>query len=246
MARLTPTEAIALVFGGLGATLETESGDPIPVQATGTKGARVWATAPRLQVAQGISLRGRIVSPHDQRPWMVAFEVEDAQFHTNELARVRLRAVSVGLDETRRRNVRVPAGGVAWLTAVNCLDVVDGDRVDGTIVDLSRDGLAFATARVLRNGDRLVLHARFFAQEVDAEVRVMSTRPASGGRTIAGCSFIDIDRENQRRVDQLIAAADSMPDRRDVPLDMGALREAVNGPPQDDPGSGWRCIFRRG
>lgn len=245
MARLTPSEAVAIVFGGLGAELETPDGDAVPLQATGIKSTRVWATAPRLQVAAGMTLRGRLVSPHDERPWMVSFEVEDAQYHSNELARVRMRAVSVGLDQTRRRSVRVPTGGVAWLTAINCLDVVDGDRVDGTLVDLSHTGLAFATGRVLRTGDRLMLHARFFAEEVDAEVRVMSTRPGSHGRTIAGCTFIDIDAQNQARVDRLIAAAAAAPDRREPGLDMGALREAVNGPAQPESG-GWRGIFRRG
>jgi hypothetical protein len=242
--RLTPSEAVALVFGGLGARLETESGDELALQATGIKATRVWATAPRLQVSVGMTLRGRLVSPHDERPWVATFEVEDAQFHSNELARVRMRAVSVGLDETRRRSVRVPTGGVAWLTAVNCQDVVDGDRVDGTLVDLSQTGLAFATGRVLRTGDRLVLHARFFADEVNAEVRVMSTRPGQRGRTIAGCTFIEIDAANRARVDRLIAAADGSPDRREPGLDMGALREAVNGPAQPDTG-GWRGLFRR-
>jgi PilZ domain len=244
VARLTPTEAIALALAGLDTRVETATGDEIQIHPTATKGTRVWATAPRLQVAGGMELRARVVSPHDGRPWMLAFVIEDAQIHSADLAKIRLRATSVALDDTRRKNVRVPAGGVAWLTAVNCLDVVDGDRVDGTIVDLSRDGLAFATGRVLREGDRLILHARFFAQEVDAEVRVTSTRAALGGRILAGCRFIDIDRTNQARVDAIIAAADTVPERRGTDLDLGALRAAVNGPARDEPG-GWRGIFRR-
>jgi hypothetical protein len=240
--RLSFTEAVRLVFAGPSASLETAKGDSIVLQATGTKGTRVWATAPRLQVAQGMTLRARLVSPHDQRPWIVTFETEDARFHTDELAQLRLRAVSVDVDETRRRNVRVPAGGVASLTAVNCLDVVDGDRVDGTIVDLSHDGLAFATTRVLRTGDRLILRARFFTQQLHAEVRVTSTRPGSAGHLIAGCRFIHIDAANHAHVDALIAAASATPHHNQHPLDLNTLRKAATNtetPPQR------RRLFKR-
>ena len=112
-----------MLFAGLTAELETDAGVLIPMQATGMKGAKVWATAPRLAVATGMPLRGRIIVPEEAQPWLVRFETEDASFHTNELARVRLRAVSVGPDHSRRRTQRVPAGGVAWLIAVSCRDV---------------------------------------------------------------------------------------------------------------------------
>ena len=101
---------------------------------------------------------------------------------------------------------------MAWLAAVNCQHVVDGDRVDGTMVDLSVDGVAFATNRVLRPGDRLLFHGRFFAEHVDADVRVSSVREsAAPGRLIVGCSFVEIDPENRARVERL-AARDPRPE----------------------------------
>ena len=238
---LSLSDAAALVFAGLEAELETPAGDPICVQATSTKGTRVWGTAPRLRVAEGMMLQSRVVRPEDTSPWVVAFEIEAAQVHTTELAHVRLRVVSVRPDPTRRRNVRVPTGGVAWLTAVNCLDVVDGDRVDGTIVDLSHDGLAFATTRVLRSGDRLLLRARFFADQVDAEIRVTSARPSPGGRTIAGCTFIHIDPPNQHRIDALISTTATIDYHNQPPIDLTTLRQAANSERQ----AGWRRFLRR-
>ena len=111
-----------MLFSGMTAELESDTGTRIAMQATGMKGAKVWATAPRLAVATGMTLRGRIIVPEEAQPWLVVLETEDAAFHTNELARVRLRAVSVRPDETRRRTPRVPAGGVTWLIAVSCCD----------------------------------------------------------------------------------------------------------------------------
>ncbi len=230
-----------MLFASMTAALETESGDRIPMQATGMKGAKVWATAPRLAVATGMTVSGRIIVPEEAQPWLVRFEVEDASFHTNELARVRLRAVSVGPDRSRRRDQRVPAGGVAWLIAVSCRDVVDGDKVEGTIVDLSESGVAFATRRVLRMNDRLIFNGRFFAEHVEAEVRVQSLREGANGRTIAGCAFIDINAAQKLRVRRLIEAADAPPERP-AGVEIGRLREAVG----ETDAPGWRGIFRRG
>jgi hypothetical protein len=210
------------------------------MQATGMKGAKVWATAPRLAVATGMTLRGRVIVPEEVQPWVVRFEIEDASFHTNELARVRMRAVSVGTDKSRRRDQRVPAGGVAWLIAVSCRDVVDGDKVEGTIVDLSESGVAFATRRVLRMSDRLIFNGRFFAEHVEAEVRVQSLREGANGRIIAGCAFIDINAAQKLRVRRLIEAAEAPPERP-AGVEIGQLREAVGE--TDVPG--WRGIFRR-
>jgi hypothetical protein len=229
-----------MLFAGMTAMLETDDGAQIPMQATGMKGAKVWATAPRLSVAAGMTVRGRVIVPEEAHPWLVRFEVEDASFHTNELARVRLRAVSVGTDHSRRRSQRVPAGGVAWLIAVSCRDVVDGDRIEGSIVDLSESGVAFATRRVLRIHDRLIFNGRFFAEHVEAEVRVTSLRDGLDDRTIVGCAFLDINAAQLARVRRLIEAVEAPPERPER-VDIGPLREAVGE--VDNPG--WRGIFRR-
>jgi hypothetical protein len=241
MARLNPSDAVRMLFSSMTAELETDSGALIPLQATGMKGIKVWATAPRLQIAAGMRLHGRVILPEEAQPWLVVFETEDASFHTNELARVRLRAVSVRHDRSRRRSPRVPAGGVAWLIAVSCRDVVDGDKVEGTIVDLSESGVAFATRRVLREHDRLIFNGRFFAEHVEAEVRVTSLREGVNGRTIAGCAFIDINAAQQARVRRLVEAAEAPPERP-AGVEIGSLREAVG---ETEPANGWRGLFRR-
>jgi hypothetical protein len=223
------------------ADLETAEGKTIRLLATGMKGATVWATAPRLSVAAGMILRGRVIRPEETRPWVVELEIEDAAFHTNELARVRMRAVRVAPDDSRRMSARIPVGGVAWLVAVNCRDVVDGDRIEGTIIDLSTTGVAFATRRVLRIGDRMTFHGRFFAEHVEAEVRVTSLRPGAHERAIAGCAFIEISAEQKARVARLIASADTAPPPR-AELNLGALRDAAA---DDGTAGGWRGIFRR-
>jgi PilZ domain len=239
MASLSRQQAISMLFSGLAADLEAEEGATVTVQPSGMAGDTVWATAPRLQIAGGMRLRGRLLDA-DGEPWIVALVVDEADYHSHDLARVRLRADSVTADASRRRNPRVRAGGIAWLSAVNCQHVVDGDRVDGTMVDLSRDGVAFATNRVLRPSDRLTFHGRFFADTVEAEVRVTSVRDAASGRLVVGCAFIEIDAENQARVERL--AASTPPGSRPAATFSDLRLLAADDQPEQ---GGWRRRFKR-
>jgi PilZ domain len=241
---LSRQQAISMLFSGLEATLETDDGSSVTVQPSGMAGDTVWVTAPRLQVAGGMHLRGRLIAA-DGEPWVIALSVDEADFHSHDLARVRLRATEVVADESRRRNPRVPAGGIAWLAAVNCQHVVDGDRVDGTMIDLSREGVAFATNRVLRPGDRLTFHGRFFADQVDAEVRVTSVREANAaGRQIVGCTFIEIDAENQARVERLATGEQLHTPPPRSAFDVAQLRVLAIEDDKPDQG-GWRKRFKR-
>jgi hypothetical protein len=239
MASLSRQQAISMLFSGLAADLESDEGATVTVQPSGMAGDTVWVTAPRLQVAGGLRLRGRLLDA-DGEPWIVSLVVDEADYHSHELARVRLRADAVTADASRRRSPRVRAGGIAWLTAVNCQHVVDADRVDGTMVDLSREGVAFATNRVLRPSDRLTFHGRFFADTVEAEVRVTSVREAASGRLIVGCAFIEIDAENQARVERL---AGNAPAQGRPAATFSELRLlAADGEPEQ---GGWRRRFKR-
>ncbi len=235
MSRITPTQAVAALFASPVQELEVEGGGQITVTAQSVSGTRVRATAPRLKVGRGMTLVGRLVA-EDGRPWAVSLAIEQAEFHSEQLAAVDMRAVRIGLDSTRRGTVRMPTGGVAWLTAVNCQHVVDRDRVDGTMTDLSKTGVGFATTRTLRVGDRLMFHGRFFKDEVDAEVRVASVREGSTpGRLIVGARFIHIDPENLARVERIMDSGDVRP-QAPSDLDLGNLRSlAVAGERQ-----GWR------
>lgn len=240
MARLTPTDATRRLFAVPSQQLEIEDGGGhLSVYATSIQGTCVTGTAPRLKVASGARLVGRVLAD-DERPWAITFLIEDASYHSEQLARVKLRAVRVGLDHTRRGSVRVPAGGMAWLTAVNCQNVVDGDRVEATVTDLSQSGVGFSTQRLLRRGDRLVFNARFFTEEIQAEVRVASVREnQSGDRQVVGARFIEIDRANQAKLERVMAGGD---DRLAPQIDLSGLRDLAEVP---STGGRLRRLLRR-
>jgi hypothetical protein len=251
MTPLSPVDAMSLLFSRPDAELELDGGGLLRVSRMTLEEDRAIVTAPRLSVATGMTLTGRVVGP-DSRPWEIHLYVDDASYHTPDLAMVRLRAAAVRVDDSRRAAERVPIGGVAWLEAVNCQDVVDGDRVDGTLEDLSRTGVAFTTARVLRIGDRLIFHGRFFADSISGEVRVASVRPsAAPGHTIVGARFLELDRESIARVDRILSGGREPAHETSGGISIAALRElAANAPAEDDDvdetgGGGWLSRIRR-
>src|SRR4051794_197109 len=242
MTPLSTSDALSLLFASGEAELEITAGAFVRTATVLVDGETAKATAPRLSVATGMRLTGRVLGP-DGRPWEVALSIDDASYHSPDLAMITMSVTGVQVDTTRRAAARVPIGGVTWLEAVNCQDVVDGDRVDGTLEDLSRTGVAFATRRILRVNDRLIFHGRFFADEINGEVRVASVRPAqSPGQSIVGCRFIDLDGESQRRIERILSGG-----RTEVApsgVDLGALRTAAGQGSVHD-GDGWRRVFRR-
>jgi len=215
------------------AELTDEEGALIAVAVRSFRGATMRGGAPRLQVAEGKSLLGRMLTA-DGRPWLVELRIETAEYESADVAVVNLRALSVNLDPSRRQEQRSSMGGVATLTAVHCRDIVDGDTVEGSIVDLAPGGLAFASRRVLRTGDRLLLTARFFNETIAAEVRVRSVREAqNSGQNVYGCSFIHLAPADAAKLEELL----EHPGHDGSLVDLGALRRLVD---DGDSGRGWR------
>ena len=234
---LSTSDAVSLLFGGGAADLEISAGAHVHVELVRLEGERVVATAPRLSVATGMRLTGRLTGP-DGRAWELALVVEDASYNSPDLALIRLQAGTVQIDETRRSALRMPIGGVAWLEAVSCKEVAEGARVDGTLEDLSVTGVSFATRRTLWIGDGLVFHGRFFADELHGAVEVASLRPAAApGQVIVGCRFVEVDREAAERISRILTGGRGRADA----VDMSALRTQIDTP---DAG-GWRRRFRR-
>jgi hypothetical protein len=248
---MTPEDALALLLAPRDAELEISSGAYVRVRTETIDGRRASATAPRLSVASGMQVTGRVID-EDGTPWELSLMIDNATYHSPDLALIALRVLQVEVDASRRAAQRVPIGGVAWLVAVNCRDVVDGDRVEGSLEDLSKTGVAFATRRVLRINDRLMFHGRFFADEINGEVRVASLRQAQvPGHMIVGCRFLDLDAESETRIDRILSGGRSDPSSRpSTTLDLGSLRQAAaqasdEDPPESDSGS-WKSRFRRG
>lgn len=222
MEQPSATEALEALFAGGKADLESADGATLPMTMELIRKDRALGTAPRLKVGSG-TLTGRANTP-DGESWLVTLEIEMAQFRTAELADVSLRVISVEPHPHRRRAPRVPMGGSAWMQALSCQEVVDGDRVEAMMVDVSELGVGLTTDRLLRPGDRLYFHGRFFADTLDCEVRVAAVRESNDGRRVYGCSFIDLDDDGRARLGRIVRGERPAPVAQ---LDLRSLRDSA-------------------
>ncbi|MDX6533792.1 MAG: PilZ domain [Gaiellales bacterium] len=242
MCEMSPGDAVRILRSAGQIGLWDADGGAVPVTVTDQIGRELIGTAPRFTVSGGQLLSTRLLTS-DGDPHTVRLVVEEAAYESPELARVRLAIESVELDPRHRRAPRLRSGGTAWLTALNCQEVVDGDRVDGTIVDVSASGVAFSSNRVLRRGDCLEFHGRFFSETVDGEVRVASLRQAAvPDRTIYGCEFIAMDDETREQVDRIVSG------ERRTSVDLSAIQALVQAHRSADAAreTGRRRRFLRG
>jgi hypothetical protein len=168
----------------------------------------VRATAPRLSVREGISLRADMLV--DGLPYMVTATVEEAGYRSPSRAALLLHVTDVSPTGKRRFEERTPVANQVSITAKECDRLLDGVRMETVAVDVSTSGIGISCldARV-RTGDVFGLHCRFIHGVVEQDVRVMRTTSFDSGQRIVGCMFIDptaatnvvIDRTLSRRAD---------------------------------------------
>jgi hypothetical protein len=222
-------------------TVTDAQGSGLELSPLESSGTRLIATADRMWIGERGLLTAR-VHGDDLRPWVVGFEIESAAYHTDELARVTLRARSIRLDPRQRQADRTAMGGHARLIAYSCQNVVDGDVVEGSIVDVSDNGVAFMTRRLLRPGDRLSFAGRFFATVVEAEVRVARIAEVAEQLQV-GCTFIAIEQADRKKLRAVTAVRPSGEAASfNVLQQLNAERAAHE---HEHSGSRWRRLFRR-
>lgn len=204
------------------------------------EGTRLTVTADRLKVGTCERMVAR-VHGDDLRPWLIGFDVESAEFHSAQLAKLELRARSIKLDDRYRQADRTSLGGHARLVALNCQDVVDGDVVEGSIVDVSDNGVAFFTRRVLRPGDLLEFSGRFFATVVTAEVRVARVATVDDQLQV-GCTFLSIAPAERRKLRDVTSLRPAGEAANFTMLQHIAAERMAR---EAESRSGWRRILRR-
>jgi hypothetical protein len=181
-----------------------DAGAKIEVWTISSDGARVRASAPRLAVAEGMTLSGRVVS--DGTPYVIRAVIEEAVYQSDRRAALVLRVTDAAADGGRRRSERVVFSGTAHVTALVCDRIVPGDRISARVSDLSTGGVGLLIADDRpRPGDRLRLYARFLEGVIETDVRVARTVSAGRGDGRAvGCEFVQLPVESARVVGALL------------------------------------------
>ena len=240
MPSLTKAQAVAQLTAHPTILAVDEQGEKLELCPTSASGTLLTAVTERLRL---VSASCATVRLHDAtgRPWLLTLRVESAKMRDKNTAETVLRAVGLALDQAHRKAERVAINGQAWLTAVNCQNVVDRDIVEARILDAAEGGVAVLTSRLLRPGDRLLMRARFFATWLNAEVRVARVSEHDG-LVEAGCHFIAISAEQRRVLRGVLEHREpsQAPNVQSLLRDFDWEEEAEPEPP-----ALWRRLFRK-
>jgi PilZ domain-containing protein len=229
---------LELLFGesGIG-DLETDTGRRLTAVLEYRTGGLITVSTDAGLAAEGATLVGSVVDGAGT-PWRIDLVVV-SQRERGDRAHLALRPANVDRLE-RHAPFQLDIGGSATLEAMECGGLYEGTEVLGRVVGLSAIGVAFATLKPLRTGDRLRFHGRFFSEEVRAVVRVMSVDAESeGGGLLVGCWFEVIEPGDRDSVDRVLDHAL----HPEAPISYSQLRLLSDGKPE--PRRGMRRLLRR-
>jgi hypothetical protein len=197
-------EVATLLVGASAIDMVSESGKTIEIWTISSDGASIRASAPRLEVFQGMRLECRLLV--GGLPHRVMVVVEDATVQSERRAALRLRVAEVTADGSRRGSERIEVHVAAEMIALVCDRIVPADRLVGHVVDLSVTGIAISVSDTrIRAGDLMRLHARFLEGPITTEVRVKRTFPTDTNTVVAGCAFASPAPETQQTVQSVLA-----------------------------------------
>jgi hypothetical protein len=182
----------------------TDRGRVVEVWTIEADGVWVQASAPRLEVAEGMQLECRLVM--DGETWRVAAIVDEAVVQSPTRARLEIRLVAAESDQLVRSGARVPVAVRATLVAMVCDRIVPDEAIIAAIDDVSDGGFkATVSDTRVRENDRLRLVGRLLDGTIDCDVRVKWTAPTrhTNERRI-GCAFIDPSGESRQTIDRLL------------------------------------------
>jgi hypothetical protein len=232
-------ELLSLAAGALvdesAIDMTTDDGRVLEVWTISSEGAAVRASAPRLEVREGMQLECRIII--GSLPHRIVSVIDQAELQSQSRAALTLRVIDVALDGQRRRSKRLEVSMPASLTAMVCDRLVPGEHLTGMISDVSEGGIAISVPDLRpRDGDRLRLRARVFEGTIDCELRIVSARASdSSGSLVLGCVFLEPPAEMvatlKRLLERIEAGEPALPPTTDP-----SVRESlgIQAQPQSD------------
>jgi PilZ domain len=180
-----------------------DAGMTVEVWTISCNGETVDATAPRLQVQDGMTLTTDLLM--DGLPYAVTVRVDQAGYRTEKRASLRMRVTRVEPAGARRGEERVELTGSGELHALSCDRLPDRHEFRVALSNISSGGVAFRADDVrLTPGDLLALHCRFFEGTLDAAARVVAVTPVRPGDLRVGCRLEALDVPTATMLGQVI------------------------------------------
>jgi hypothetical protein len=175
--------AVAALVGRSGVIAVTQEGDEFHVAVTGQEDGRLTVLAPRMKVGgiDVLTLRFSV----DDHTWQAQLVYEAAEYHSQELARVRLRVQSVEPYAGGRRARRDPVHTEGTLRVIEARHVLPRNVYPVRVEDVSSSGLRFTCEYDAAPGDVFAVTV-VLADRPSMHVRAtaVAVEPAPFGRRL--------------------------------------------------------------
>jgi hypothetical protein len=175
--------AIAALVGRTGVIAVTQDGDEFHVTVAAREPDTVTVLAPRMKVG-GIDLLTLRFSV-DDRTWQAELVYEAAEYHSPELARVRLRVQSVGPYASGRRAPRDPVHAEGTLRVIKARNVLARNVYPARVEDVSSTGVRFTCDYDVAPGDVFTVAVALTDRpSLHVRATAVAVEPAAFGRRL--------------------------------------------------------------
>ena len=165
-------------------------------------GQRLRGLAPRLKLfgVRQLTLRWAQAT----QPWKALFELEEAEYHSDEQALIVLVLEAIELAGSGRVAPRVTVHAPGMLKATQCQNAVRGNEYTVRVDDVSETGVQFSTELAVTVRDEFQLTFEVAGHRMHLEARAMAVRPGLYGRGVVGAQIVAMGPGDARTLRELV------------------------------------------
>ena len=197
--------ALRALAGKSGVPATSQDGSELPLSVTGVEGAQLRCLAPRLKLfgVQRLTVRWAV----ETRPWKALFELDEAEFHSDDEAAIVLSLVSIEAAGAGRGAARASVRAPGTLRADQCQNAVPGNEYPVRIDDVSETGLQLSSEFELMANDRFTVSFDAGGRRMKLGAVAVAVRPGTYGRFVVGAKIDAYGPGDRAAIQQLIAGS---------------------------------------
>ena len=197
--------ALASLAGRSDVAAVGQNGTELPLEVLEVGADTVRGLVPRLRLVGVEQLTLRFA--HEMTPWAAVFELETAEYHSDEQALVALRLLSLDTAGSGRVAPRVTIHAAGMLRAGHCQNAVRGNEYTVRVDDVSETGMQFSTELQLVRGDQFSVTFEALGRRLHLDAEAMSSRPGPYGRQVVGARILGFGPGDVKTIRELVGEA---------------------------------------
>ena len=197
--------ALRALAGMSGVQATSQDGSDLKLKVTKVDGVVMRGLAPRLKLfgVQRLTLRWAV----ETRPWKALFELDEAEFHSDDEAAIALSLISIEAAGTGRGAARAPVHAPGTLRADQCQNAVPGNEYTVRVDDISETGVQFSSEFEVMANDRFTLSFAAGGRRLQLEAVAVAVRPGTYGRVVVGARLVAFGSGDRAAIQQLVAGS---------------------------------------